>query len=181
MTEPVPTPIVPPQPTAKPPCSRAFKIALAVSVALNLAVGGAVVGLALHGGPGGRDVMVRDLGFGPYDDALLPQDRDSLRKAVQARIGDLRAARQQMQTDSAAILTALRTDPFDSVKLTDALDAQAQHLNDRMNIGKGMIRDFLIGLPQEARLAFADRLEAKMRHGRGDNGKPGDGKQGAGD
>ncbi|MEO8242844.1 MAG: periplasmic heavy metal sensor [bacterium] len=176
MTDPIATPTVPPQPIATPPSARGLKIALAVSVALNLAVAGVVGGIVLHGGPGGHDMMVRDLGFGPYDAALLPQDRDTLRKAIQGRLGDLRSARQQLQTDGAAILAALRATPFDAGKLSEALNGQSQHLNDRMNLGSGMIRDFLIGLPQDARLAFADRLEAKMRHGRGPDAGPGDGK-----
>lgn len=157
--------------------ARGLKIALAVSVALNLAVAGLIGGIAWHGGPGGRgDVMVRDFGFGPFEDALLPEDRAALRDTVKARMGDIRAARQQMQTDGLAILSALRADPFDPTVLSVALDGQAKHLGDRLKFGSDVIRDFVITLSPEARSAFADRLEHRMRRGRdGQADEPKDG------
>ena len=153
--------------------NRGLKIALAVSVALNLAVAGLVGGIALHGGPGQRgNMMVRDMGFGPFDDALLPEDRDSLRASIQARFGDIRAARQLMQADGLAVLSALKAEPFVPATLGQVLDAQADHLGERLEFGSAMIRDYLLALPSEARLAFADRLEQRMRRGR-DGGKGG--------
>lgn len=158
----------PPAPSPKP--GRGLRIALAVSVALNLGVAGIVGGSFLHDGPGGRGDMIRDMGFGPFDEALSPGDRDSLRKSLVQHAGDLRAARQQMQSDATAILTALRASPFDPAGLTTALGAQEQHLADRLKLGTGVMRDFLVALPQDERAEFADRLEEHMRHGRGDKG-----------
>ena len=164
-------------PTAPPATpGRGLKIALAVSVALNLAVVGLVGGMILHGGPGMRgDMMVRDMGFGPFDGALLPEDRDALRKQIQGRFGDIRAARQQMQADGVAILAAMRAEPFDPAALSAALDAQAEHLGARLEFGSTMIRDYLLALPDQARREFADRLEQRMRNGRdGERDKDGD-------
>ncbi len=147
---------------------RGLKIALAVSVALNLAVAGLIGGMALHGGPGGRgDVMVRDFGFGPFEDALQPQDRAALRETVRARMGDIRAARQQMQRDGLAILAALRAEPFDPAALTTALETQSQNISNRLTFGSDVMRDFVLGLTPDARSAFADRLEQHMGRGRG--------------
>lgn len=155
------------------PPKRGLKIALAVSVALNLAVAGLIGGMALHGGPGGRgDVMVRDFGFGPFEDALQPQDRAALRETVRARMGDIRAARQQMQRDGLAILAALRAEPFDPAALTAALKTQSQNISNRLTFGSDVMRDFVLGLTPEARTAFADRLERQM--GRGRDTKDGD-------
>ncbi len=152
---------------------RGLKIALAVSVAINLAVAGLIFGAMLHGGPGGRgDMMVRDFGFGPFEDALQPQDRAALRETVRGRMGDIRAARQQMQRDGLAILGALRADPFDPAALTLALETQTQNIADRLTFGRDVMRDFVLGLTPEARTAFADRLEQRM--GRGRDGKDGD-------
>ena len=162
----------PPTNPAMPRPGRGLRIALAVSLALNLGVAGLVGGSFLHGGPGGRgDPMARDMGFGPFDEALRPEDRAVLRKSLVQHAGDLRAARREMQTDATAILTALRADPFDPAGLTAALAIQEQHLADRLRLGSGLIRDFLAALPQQDRLDFADRLEGQMRHGRGDVGK----------
>jgi uncharacterized membrane protein len=149
---------------------------LAVSVALNLAVAGLVGGIAFRGGPGMHgDMAVKDLGFGPFDGALSPEDRDSLRKTLRAHLGDLQSARKQMQVDGLAILSALRADPFDAAALSSAMDDQAQHLGQRLEFGNAIIRDHVLALSGAERLAFADRLEQRMRHGRGESdGKLGD-------
>jgi uncharacterized membrane protein len=167
-----PTP--PNMPTNAP--SRGLKIALAVSVAINLAVAGLVGGMAIHGGPGPRgDGFVRDMGFGPFDGALSPEDRENLRKTIQGRSGDIGTARQQMQADALAILSAMKAAPFDPAVLSAALDAQAANLGERLKFGSAIMRDYLLALPDDARRAFADRLEQRMRRGRDNDG--GDGKE----
>jgi uncharacterized membrane protein len=156
------------------PSTRGLKIALAVSVALNLGIAGLIGGIAWHGGPGGRgDMMVRDFGFGPFNDALSPEDRQALRQSVMDRAGDIRVARRQMQADGANILAALRAEPFDPAALAAVIDAQAGHLGERLKFGSDVIRDHILGLSPEARAAFADRLERRMRHGRDDDRPPG--------
>ena len=138
MTDPIPTPTETlPQPERA--SVRGIKIALAVSVALNLAVAGLVSGFVWHGGPAGHgDMMVRDIGFGPFDEALLPEDRDALRKAIRARFGDIRAARRQTMEDAQAILAAMKAEPFDATTLSAALDLQAEHLGDRLEFGSAI-------------------------------------------
>ena len=154
---------------ANPKPGRGLRIALAVSLALNLGVAGLVGGLLWHDGPGGHGDLVRDMGFGPFDEALRPEDRDALKKSAQQRAGDLRTARREMQGDATAILTALRNDPFDPAALTAAFAAQQKHLADRIGFGSELIRDFLAALPQQDRLDFATRLEDHLKHGRGDD------------
>lgn len=168
-TNQTPAPAAPQAPRA----GRGLKIALAISVALNLAVAGLVAGVALHGPPGGRADMVRDMGFGPFEGALSDADRDALRKVVRDRFGDIRAARRQMQADSEALLAALKADPFVPEALTSAMAAQAGHLAERLQFGSEVLRDHLLSLSDEDRRAFAERLEERMRRGR-DGGKGGD-------
>jgi uncharacterized membrane protein len=156
-----------------PRTGRGLKIALAVSVALNLGVAGLVTGIVLHGGPGGRGDMVRDLGFGPFEGALSEADRDALRGKVRAQFGDIRAARREMQADAQALLAALTADPFDPAALTEAMAAQAEHLGERLKFGSDLMRDHLLSLSDEDRRAFAGRLEDRMRHGR-DEGRAGE-------
>lgn len=176
MTDPILPPLAPPPP---PKTGRGLHIALAVSVALNLAVLGAIGGAFLHGGPGGRADMIRDMGFGPFDEALRPEDRAELRQFMVQHAGDLRAARSRMQADAAAILTALRAEPFEPEELAEALATQQQHLTDRLSLGSGLMRDFLVALPEDERAEFADRLEDHMRHRRGDASKDAADKDGA--
>lgn len=179
MSETNPTGQPPIAPPAAPPPrgGRGLKIALAISVALNLAVAGLVTGIVLHGGPGGRGDMVRDLGFGPFEGALSSEDREALRKVVRDRFGDIRAARRQMQEDVQALLAALTAEPFDPARLTAAMAAQAEHLGDRLEFGSEVLRDHLLSLSDEDRRAFAARLEERMRHGRDGDG-PGEGEGG---
>ncbi|MEO6301418.1 MAG: periplasmic heavy metal sensor [Paracoccaceae bacterium] len=153
-----------------PKSNRGLRIALAVSLALNLGVAGMAGGMYLRGGPPPHGDQVRDMGFGPFDGALRPEDRAALRKSMVGHVGDLRAARREMQADATAILAALRASPFDAAVLTTALAAQQQHLAARLTLGSGVIRDFLVGLPEQDRLGFADRLEARMHRGRGPDG-----------
>lgn len=144
---------------------RGLRLALALSVAVNLAVAGLVVGMIWHGGPGGRAMMLRDMGFGPFEGALRPEDRDALRGTLRGRLGEIRAARQEMQEDMGVILQALRAEPFDPDALGRAMDAQADHLNERLRFGSEVLRDHLLHLSDEERHHFADRIEDHMRPG----------------
>jgi Spy/CpxP family protein refolding chaperone len=166
-----PLPPVPPVTAA--PRGKGLRIALAVSVALNLAVLGMVAGAALHGGGmmGWRD-GVRELGFGPFTEALDRDQRDALRRAFFAKAPDFRNARQAMRVDTQALLTALRAEPFDPAALSAIMEAQRQRLIGQLDLGQGLMRDFLIAMAPEARHAFADRLEQRLQHSGGDKPAP---------
>ena len=66
-------------PVQSPAAPRGVKIALAVSVALNLAVAGLAVGAWLGDGP--HKGMPRDMSFGPFSEALDDADRRAIRRA----------------------------------------------------------------------------------------------------
>ena len=153
---------------------KGVKIALAVSVAINLGVAGLVGGLALNDGPAGHgDKLVRDLGFGPFDPVFSPEDRAALRQVVVGRLGDFKSARGQMQVDMGAILTALRAVPYDPAALSAAFDMQAQHLTARLTLGNTVVRDYLLAMSDAARLAFADRLDQALHRAPGADGPGG--------
>lgn len=149
---------------------RGIRLALAVSVALNLAVAGLVVGMVWHGGPGGRGAMLRELGFGPFEGALRPEDREAMRGLLRSHLGDMRAARLRMAEDMAAILVALRAEPFAPEALSAAMARQADHLAESLGFGSAVLRDHLLSLDDRARHAFADRIEDRLRHGPGGAG-----------
>ena len=149
------------------PTGRGIRIALAVSVALNLGILAMGAGMLWHGGPGGHGDMVRDLNFGPFTEALSPDDRHALRQSFMTRLPDFRAERQRMRTDAEAVLAALRAEPFDPAALTRAMGTMQDHMRERMDTGSQMIEDMLAAMTPEARAAFADRLEASLRRGPG--------------
>ena len=166
MSPPPPAPPAPPPPA--PPVrvtSRGLKIALAASVALNLGVLGIGLGTAFHRHGGGPGDMVRSIGFGPFTEALAPEDRAVLRDQFMAKMPDFRGERQRMVADTSAVLATLRADPFDPAALDAALDTMEAHITQRMGLGRGMIGDFIKSLSPAGRLAFASRLEDSLRRG----------------
>jgi uncharacterized membrane protein len=147
---------------------KGLRIALAVSVAANLAVVGMGIGAFMHGhdGPAG----VRELGFGPFTEALTRQDRQALRKALVAKLPEMMQVRQEVMQDTQALLAALRADPFVEAQLTAVMDAQRARMAQRFEVGQGLMRDLLLAMSPEARLAFADRLEERLGHGKDKGG-----------
>ena len=143
---------------------KGLRIALALSVALNLAVIGVVAGAILRDGPGMRAAMVRDLGFGPYSEALSPDDRKALRRALFDRAPEIRETRRLMREDTQALLALLRADPFDGGALTARMNGQHDRLAKQLRLGQDMLQEFILAMPPEARSAFADRLEQGLRH-----------------
>jgi uncharacterized membrane protein len=109
--------------------------------------------------------MMRDMGFGPYDAALRPQDRDTLRAALRQQSRDLKTSRAVAGEALLQVVTSLRATPFDPAALSEAIMAHQNHLAARMQFGTDAMRDFLISLSPQERLAFADRLEERLRHG----------------
>lgn len=144
---------------SKPATGRGLRFALAVSVAVNLAIAGVVGGAVLRAdGPRGHP-MHRDLGFGFFGEALTPGDRAELRRLMVAS-RDVLPSRQEMGQDLAAILAALRAEPFDPEALDVAMQSQVEQLRARLDLGQVLMVEFLSDLPDRDRLAFADRLEA---------------------
>lgn len=143
---------------------RGLRLALAISVALNLAVAGLIAGAALQNGGmfGGRGDGARELGFGPFTEALSKDDRRDLREALFAKAPELRNARRQNREDTRNLLAALRAEPFDPAGLTAVMEAQKRRMTGQLELGQTLIRDFMIGLSPAARREFADRLDHRM-------------------
>tara|TARA_R110002095_G_scaffold137259_1_gene118990 strand:+ start:103 stop:645 length:543 start_codon:yes stop_codon:yes gene_type:complete len=154
-----------PQPNQT-PRARGFRwgrLVLVTSLALNLGILGMVVGAAVKGGwHGGEPRAIRDVGFGPFTRALTEDDRKMMRRAFMANAPDMRATRQSLQQDMAALLAALRAAPFDPAALADALRQTTERARQRQEIGEKLLLDFVAALPDAERLAFADRLETGL-------------------
>ena len=144
---------------------KGLRIALAVSVALNLAVAGLFAGSFLKDHEDGGPRGVREIGFGPFSEALSRDDRKALRKALLARMPEMRQARQEAAQDAQNLLAVLRADPFDPGELAAVLDAQRMRMAGRFEVGQGLMRDLLVAMTPEARRAFADRLEKRLQQG----------------
>lgn len=141
---------------------RGIRIALAVSLALNLAVAG-IVGGSLLGGKGRPgNPMVRDIGFGPFTAALSPEDRATLGRAFRDEAPDMR----NMRADMRQIVQALRATPFDEAALREAMAGMVVRGRTRLELGQRLLFDRLVAMTPEERDAFADRLQQVMERGR---------------
>ena len=161
MTDAAPPPATP-TPQLVPPTGRGLKIALALSVALNLAVVGLGTGAWLSDS-GPRSGMPRDLGFGPFSEALSSDDRRALRKAFSDRAPDFRASREAARAEFETLLATLRAEPFDPAALTAALGIIEARTADRLALGRSLIEARIVRMSAADRLDFADRLEKGLR------------------
>lgn len=162
---------------AKPP-RRWWKAVMVVSLGLNLLVFGLVGGAILRGGPPGHPELVRDLGFGPFTEALAPEDRLALRRAFAAQTPDFRDMRATMRDEMQTIVTLMRAEPFDAAALRAAMAAGVARMGERVALGQRLLADHLATMPPEARRAFADRLERSVLRGRDRGQKDGGPKDG---
>ena len=148
------------------PDRRWVKVALALSLAINLAIAGLVAGAMLReGGPMQNRMMTGDLGFGPFTDALSKDDRAELRNAFLAATPDMRDARRAMRADFGDLLTKLREVPLDVEGLRSTFDRQNTRTSERLKLGQQLIFDLLVGMRDDARQIFADRLEENLAKG----------------
>ena len=151
----------PVEPGRKP--GRGLRIALALSVALNLAVLGVVAGALLRDGPGLHPPMARDLAFGPYTEALSRDDRKALRRALFERAPEIRDTRRKMRDETRALLDLLRATPFDPAAVKARMQDQQARMEQQLRLGQGVLQDLILAMSPEDRRAFADRLETGLR------------------
>ena len=155
-------PLAPASPILQPlePSGRGLKIALAVSVGINLAIAGLAAGAWLKDGHDARGRGMSD--FGAFSEAFSREDRRALRKALTDRAPDFRAARTAAEAEFAGLVTALRAEPFDPAAVGAALAAISARNADRIDLGRNLIETYLLGMPTQDRLALANRLEVQL-------------------
>ncbi|MFN3723808.1 MAG: periplasmic heavy metal sensor [Paracoccaceae bacterium] len=157
---------LPPTASTKVP-GRGFKILLAVSLALNLAVAGTVVGFALrHHDPGrSSPPVVRDLNFGPFTEALTRDQRRAMLRGFSEKGPGLREMRAQMRGDIDAVLGALRASPFDPAVFQSAVEAQGQRVTARAESGRDALVALVLQMSDPERAIFVERLEKALSRG----------------
>lgn len=154
---------------------RGVRIALLVSLALNLLVVGAMAGAFLRkGGPEAR--MDRGPGassYGmPYMRALSKDDRRLVGESIRARGLDRKEQRAVRRALFAEGLSALRADPFQPEALRAALEKQVAAATKGLQVSQEAWFDHVVAMTPQARAAYADRLEEglnRRRKGKRDN------------
>jgi uncharacterized membrane protein len=151
----------PPTPPQGPGGSGWIKVALAISVALNLAVAGLAAGAWLRDGKDRG--MPREMSFGPFTEALGDVDRREFRRALGERMPGFREARQEMRAEFAGLLATLRAVPFDPAAAEAALSAISRRASDRLDLGRDLVAERILAMTEAERLAFAERLERGLK------------------
>ena len=142
-----------------------LRTALIVSLGVNLSVAGLVGGAFLrHGGERGGP-MGRDLGFGPFTEALSAEDRAALAKAFVAAGGSPREMRRGMRAEFGRLVETMRAQPFDEGELRAAFASLQSHGRERLDLGQRLLADRIVAMQPDARRQFADRLEGLLARG----------------
>lgn len=148
---------------------RWTKVALAVSLAVNLLVAGVVVGDALFDGRdhrrGGPPPGLRDIGT-PFVMALEPENRERLMRRAAERAGPFRENREALRHRFERLLDTLRAHPFDQAATRAVLEEQRAALFERQALGEELLVEHLAAMSPEERAAFADRLDRSLRRRR---------------
>ncbi len=154
----------PPVPKTK--SGRGLKIALALSLGLNVAIIGLVAGAIIgRSSPGGATdaISLRALGLGPFIFSLDREDRTALRN----RLEDMRPAivgeGRDLGMAYRALQSALRADPFDRVAAEDALERTRHHVIGLQEGGHRALLDQIETMDLQERAALADRLDRPLR------------------
>lgn len=139
------------------------RILLVASLALNLAVAGVFVGIALQGGP--KDRMQRiDLTVGPLTRAMDEDRRLALRTAVRDS-GEFRPMdRDALRADMLTLVDELRADEFNADAFRENLLRQRTRLQSGQDVVLSAILDEISDMSMEERAAFADRFLEQLRN-----------------
>lgn len=139
---------------------------LAVSLAFNLLVLGAVGAALLRHGPDDRasEAERRDLALGPYLRALDDPHRAALMEGLRARSPDLQARRAAFRQSFDGVLVALRADPFDPQGFRALIADQARSAQATRDLGHDLLAARVAAMTPQERRAFADRLAAGLHH-----------------
>jgi len=139
--------------------NRLWRTVLVLSLALNLAVVGMVVGTAVSGRLGDGPPRSFDLGLGPVSRALAPQERREIGRNLRRDGGMQNSGLRDRASD---IVAALKADPYDPEALQALMDAQAASMMDIQARAQAATLDQISAMTPERRRAFADQLAEEL-------------------
>lgn len=155
---------LPPE-VSEPRAPRWMKIALVLSLAVNLAVIGVVAGAAVNFRKDGGPQTQRIDGPNPFLRAMTPDDARTMRRLLRPDASQIGASRENGRAAMQAILAQLRAETFSEAELRAAF-AQISAANAaRAALGQEAIVTYLLSLNAGERASFADRLEESVKRG----------------
>lgn len=148
--------------------SRIWRIVFVISLALNLAVVGMIIGAGASGKMGKSPPRSFDLGLGPIAAALAPEDRRAIGRSLRGN-RDLRGINFRGQFRD--LLAALRQDPFAPAALEAILADQSENMMRLQAQARLALIVQIEAMSAEEREAFANRLEQEFKRPQRDHDK----------
>lgn len=144
---------------------RWLKLALFLSLALNLFVVAIVAGASFSHHRWRPHHGVRDVGFGLFSEVLTREDRAALRDAFLAAAPDFRDRRRAHRSDFEELAAALRADPWDGARVDALIARHVARIDERFELGRSLLSARLAGMTAAERAALADRIDAALARG----------------
>lgn len=143
---------------------RGLKIALGLSLAVNLGILGLVAGALLAVGPGrsgGDDPRLRTLGLGPFAIALSREDRAAVTDRIDRDA--LRAERRALGRSLVQLRDAIVAEPFDRAAAEAALEGSRLAAAGLQGQGHVALLDQIETMTAAERAELAGRLSRALR------------------
>ena len=140
------------------------KIILVISLAVNLLIAGLVAG-AFFGEKRDRGPAMRDLGLGPFFQALSREDRRELGAKMREQSGSFQQNRAELREKFESFLAALHAEPFDRAEIERLIAEQRAHLTDRQAMGQKLLLDRLEEMSASERVQYAADLAKTFKRG----------------
>lgn len=140
-----------------------IKVLLFTSLAVNVAVAGLAIGAVLRHGDmvGHRADRAGPFG-GPYTSALSREDRRAIWQQMRGMQGEGRPSREDIRAEFAAVVQALRADPYDPGLVRAIVGRQFDAGIARQQAGQALLLERIDAMSPAERAAFADRLADRL-------------------
>lgn len=137
---------------------RWMRIALAVSLALNLLVLGAAGGALTMRGKWHGEERRSTHSVGMLGRALDPADRRVIRQGMRAAHEQGELARVNHRAELEGLVADLRAVPFDPQPVAERLAQRRAEMDARYEVGQRLLLERIAAMTDAERAAFADRL-----------------------
>lgn len=155
---------------------RWTRVALIISLALNLAVAGLVLGNVMRDPPWDRKPdnrdnarverppsELRELAPLPFIAALSKEQRGRLLQDAKGRSAEIGDRRDAVRNKFEELLTLLRAEEFDGEAVTTLLREMREASSDRHQVGEALLVRQFEAMGGKERAAYADRLDRSLK------------------
>lgn len=142
---------------------RWIKIALILSVAVNLGIAGVIGGAALRAPEIQRNNLEAPEGVAMLARAMPPSHQRELRELLRDRRGDLRPDRQELKNLRERFIIVLRAEPFDIDALREVFADQREMLSKLTAAGHNSVVDQIEKMTPQDRERYILRLLERDR------------------